>query len=60
MAAWSRYLDPKTEPGVKVVGDKVLDTPKLKEFQTVDLQVHRLRTDEHTGKVTIRHADIIG
>ncbi len=60
VAVWSRYLDPKNEPGLKVEGETVLEYPKLKEFQTIQLKVHRLRTDEHTGQVTIRHAELIG
>ena len=56
---WSRYLDPKTEKDVKLDGDRVLDYPKLKEFQPVTRRAHKIRTDEHTGQITVRQGELI-
>jgi len=56
---WSRFLDPKTEIGLKLDGDKVLDFPKLKEFQVVTIRASRLRTSEHTGQMTITQGELI-
>jgi hypothetical protein len=56
---WTRYLDPKIDLGLKLDGDKVLEYPKLKEFQTVNLKAQRIRTDEHTGQVIIKQGELI-
>jgi hypothetical protein len=56
---WSRFLDPKTELGLKLDGEKVLDFPKLKEFQAVTVRATRLRTNEHTGQMTITQGELI-
>jgi hypothetical protein len=45
--------------GLKLDGDKVLECPKLKEFQTVNLKAQRIRTDEHTGQVIIKQGELI-
>lgn len=56
---WSRYLDPKSEKGLQLDGERVIEYPKLKEFQTVTLRAFKVRTDEHTGQITVRQGELI-
>lgn len=59
VVTWARYLDPKTDRDLKLEGDKVLEYPKLKDFQVVTVKALKIRTDEHTGQVTIKQGELL-
>lgn len=59
MVVWTRYLDPATDKGLKLEGEIVVEFPRLREFQTVNLKALRIRTDEHTGQVMVRQGELI-
>lgn len=59
VAVWQRYYDPKKDAGVRVESETVTEYPKLKEFGAVTIRAAKLRTDEHTGQVTIKGGELI-
>ena len=59
VAVWQRYFDPAKDPGLKLEGAVVVDFPKLKEFTPVTIKAAKVRSDEHTGQVTIRGGELV-
>jgi len=59
VAVWQRYFDPKKDTGVRVEGETVTDFPKLKEFQLVKIRAARIKTDDHTGQITIKGGELL-
>ena len=59
VAIWQRYFDPAKDPGLKLEGTVVVDFPKLKEFAPVTIKAAKVRSDEHTGQVTIRGGELV-
>ncbi|MFT3829726.1 MAG: hypothetical protein QM691_08480 [Opitutaceae bacterium] len=59
VAIWQRYFDPAKDPGLKLEGAVVVDFPKLKEFTAVTIKAAKVRSDEHTGQVTIRGGELV-
>jgi len=59
VAIWALYFDPKTDSSVKVDGEKIVEFPKMKEFQQVTIRASRLRSDEHTGQLVIKAGELV-
>ena len=59
VAVWQCYFDPKKDVGVRVEGEVVKEFPKIKEFTAVAIRATKVRTDEHTGQVTIKGGELI-
>lgn len=59
VAVWQRYFDPKKDAGVKVEGETVTEFPKLKEFQPVKIRAAKIKTDDHTGQITIKGGELL-
>ncbi len=60
VATWARFLDPKTDPGVKVEGENVTEFPKLADFQSVTIKAGKVGTDGHSGQLVIRSGELAG
>jgi molybdopterin-guanine dinucleotide biosynthesis protein A len=59
VAIWTLYFDPKLDTTIRVDGDKVIEFPKMKEFQQVTIKANRVRFDEHTGQLIIKSGEIV-
>ncbi len=59
VAVWQRYYDPKKDAGLRLEGENVLEFPKLKEFAPVTIKAAKVRSDEHTGQVTIKGGELV-
>jgi hypothetical protein len=59
VTVWEQFYDPKTDRSVRVEGDKVVEYPKLKEFEQVTVKALRVRSDEHTGQLIIRTGELV-
>jgi hypothetical protein len=57
---WTRYFDPAKDACVKIEEDTVIEFPKLKELATVTLRAGSIRSDEQTGQLTIKSAELLG
>jgi len=56
---WVQYFDPKTDRFIRLEGETVVEYPRLKEFSQVTIKALRVRSDEHTGQLTIRSGELI-
>ena len=59
VASWARFFEPKTDPCVRLDGDKVVEFPKLKEFEQVTIRATKVRSDEHTGQLVIKAGELV-
>lgn len=59
VAIWVLYYDPKIDASVKVEGERVLEFPKMKEFQQVTIRANRIRSDENTGQLVIKSGELV-
>lgn len=54
-----RCDDPMKTPYLRLEGENVLEFPKLKEFTPVTIKAAKVRSDEHTGQVTIKGGELV-
>jgi hypothetical protein len=59
MVTWVLYYDPKADSTVRVDGEKVVEFPRMREFQQVTIRANRIRSDEHTGQLVIKDGELV-
>jgi len=59
VAIWARYFEPKTDLGIRLDGETVVEFPRLKEFEQVTIHAIRVKSDEHTGQLVIKTGELV-